>query len=202
MQRMELSNSEYLDLAMSAEKTSPPYVLLPHEQIAVDTAHQAGIDAFGGIIKDKVSVSGGDDWHDGAFRATDSAANIVSRTLSSIAPFKEAALVEYPDSDEERVTLGSRVSLTQNGFTELVDVVGFRKGYPKNVIDPNTNDEVSGISPESPMGYALLGKIAGSEVAYQGEGRSMLVTINRVDQTAVSEYFLSACGVQLKPIVA
>lgn len=194
MKNQNLSSAEYLDLFTRKDGQTPEYVLLPHEEEAVQTAYQKQVDAYKKIIDEKISVTGGDDWHDGAFRATDNEAKIVVANTATIAPFLGAIVVSYPDSQETRVALGSRAFLSQNGFSFPVDVVGFRKTYPDGVIDPETGEEVTGVSPESPLGSAILGKEVGDELSYQNGERRMNVIINRINQAAVKAYFFDNTG--------
>lgn len=191
------SNSEYLELTLNSTERTPDCVLLPHEQAEVDKAYQEQVDAFDHIIKEKVSVTGGDDWHDGAFRATDNEAKIVAEKTAALAPFLGAVVVSYPEATEKRVSLGSRAMITQNGYSFPVDVVGFRKAYPTNVIDPESQEEVIGVSPESPLGRAILGKIVGQETTYMNGERRMKVAIDRLSQTAVRQYFMDEGSVNL-----
>lgn len=198
MKHPELSNGEYLEAVLTNRANAPQYVLLPHEQAGVDKAHQDKLTAFGKIIEEKINVTGGDDWHDGAFRATDNEAKIISKSMAAISPYLGAVVVSYPEASEARATLGSRATITQNGFTFPVDIVGFRTAYPADVIDPDSQEEVTAVSPESPLGQALIGRVKGDEASYMNGDRSLKVTIDRINQTAVREYFMETAGVSLE----
>lgn len=198
MKHPELSNADFLDAAINKQGDVIEHVLLPHEQAGVDEAYDKRVKEFDSIVEQKVSVSGGDDWHDGAFRATDNAAKIVTEVIAGISPYLSAPVVDYPGEDEARVTLGSRVSVTQNNFAFQVDIIGFRSFYPKELIDPDTQEEVTPTTPDSPLGKAILGKIVGDEVGYRNGDRGFTVSIDRINQSVIREYFMAAGGVDLE----
>lgn len=196
MENLKLSNETYIENVVNG-MPNPAYVLLPHESLAVERMQQNIADGMAKIVKAKIEVTGGDDWHDGAFRATDNEAKVMAERNAGIAPFLGATVVSYPETTETRVTLGSRTFIKQNGFEFPVDVVGFRKGYPNDVIDESSDEEVTGVSPESPLGQAILGKSIGDETTYKNGERTMKVSIARIDQTAVKQYFMAAAEVEL-----
>ena len=109
--------------------------------------------------------------------------------MAAIAPFLGAPIVEYPDTDEPKVTLGSRVNVKQGRVSFLVDIVGFRAAYPNNVIDEDTGEEVMAVSPDSPIGAAILGKLVGEEASYVGGNSTLKAVIETLSQVAVREYF-------------
>lgn len=193
----EMTNKVFLKGAIDGKRKALGPVLLPHERAFVEQMERDNVAKYERIVKDKISVTGGDDWHDGAFRATDNEANRLAERQEVIVPYMTAQVVSYPEASEQRVTLGSRVQITQNSYTFPVDIVGFRQGYPANVIDAETNEEVVGMTPESPLAQVLLGKVQGEEVTYQNGERTLRATIERINQTAVKEYFLNAAGVEM-----
>lgn len=188
----EISNKEYLDLMQGDGTGKPSSVLLPHEKSAVEQAHANYKNEFQKLVEAKVSVSGGDDWHDGAFRATDNEAKIITSRMSAIAPLLGAVVVSYPEANEERASLGSRVVISQKSFSFPVDIVGFRKAYPDGVIDQQTQEEVVAVSPDSPLGEALIGRTPGEEVEYKNGTTTFTAVIEGIDQSAVQEQFRDA----------
>lgn len=195
---MVLTNSDYLTTAMNNPAELPSHVLLPHEQTGLDEAYAKRVKEFDSIVEQKVSVSGGDDWHDGAFRATDNAAKIVTESIAAISPYLTAPVVDYPHDDESRITLGSRVTIKQNDYSFLVDIIGFRALYTNEVKDLDTGEEVTPTTPDSPLGKAIIGKTVGDEASYQNGERGFKVSIERISQSAVREYFMTAAGVDLE----
>ncbi|HRJ06243.1 MAG TPA: hypothetical protein PK096_03600 [Candidatus Saccharibacteria bacterium] len=189
MSHNDISNREYLDLVQTNDKTLPEFVLLPHEMDAVNIAYEELQSSYQRIVDAKVSVSGGDDWHDGAFRATDNEAKVIAARSEKIAPLLDATIVSYPDEDEVRATLGSRALISQGGFSFPVDIVGFRQVYPMGVVDPESGEEVEAVSSDSPLGEALLGKVQGEAATYLNGERRFEATIVRLNQVAVREYF-------------
>lgn len=190
MSHGQISNSEFLEMFIGRSERLPSHVLLPHEGRAVDNAVAAQDRAYNQILEEKIAVTGGDDWHDGAFRETDREANTISRQMSAIAPFIGALIVDYPHENEFRVTLGSRIAVTQNGYTFPVDIVGFRAGYPENIKVPEYDDELIGMSPDSPLAQTILGKEAGFETTFYNGDKEMYVVINKIDQIAIRDYFM------------
>lgn len=197
MKHTQLTNKEFLDL-QSQDLNSDENFLLPHEQKEVDRAYEEKIQDFDKIIAEKVRVTGGDDWHDGAFRATDNAANIVTESMTTLRPYLSAKVVGYPELEETRVSLGSRAVINQNGYSFPVDIVGLRKVYPTEVIDPETDEEVTGVSSDSPLGKAILGKTEGEEIKYRNGDRVLKARIERINQLAVQEFFMDAANVRLE----
>jgi transcription elongation GreA/GreB family factor len=175
-------------------------VLLPHEGDLVDEAEQRQRTAFDDIIEEKKSVTGGDDWHDGAFRETDRQAIIVDLNMRAIAPYIGAAVVMYPEPNEERATLGSRVEVEQNGYPFKVDIIGFRAGYPTDMKDPDTKEDIDGTSPQMPLGGALMGKRAGEAVSFNHDGRVIEMSVRGVDQQAIREFFMHAADTSVIPV--
>jgi transcription elongation GreA/GreB family factor len=191
MSRSAIGNNDFLERYLAHDPDLPNAVLLPHEADSVNEAVERQRKAFDTVVEQKVEVTGGDDWHDGAFRATDNEARIISQQMSSIAPFIGAMVVEYPELSEQRATLGSRLTIVQNNFTYPVDIVGFRAGYPEDVTDDETGEDVVGMSPESPLARLLIGGEVDNEFTFNSDGRAMPVKILRVDQLAVKQYFAS-----------
>lgn len=197
MANEKLSNEAFLELFIEQPQSVPEYLLLPHELVLIEKNYSEKVAQFDKIVSDKEHVTGGDDWHDGAFRATDNEALILSERLAKVNPFLTATVVEYPDAGEERATLGSRVFVTQNGFTFPVDIVGSRHTYPEKVTDPDSDEDVTGVSPDSPLGGNIIGKKVGEDAVYRNGDRKLQLTIDRIDQLAVPRFFLDACKVSI-----
>lgn len=183
-----LPNVEFLEM-VNSNLGVPSHVLLPHEQAGVQYAYNQNVETFQRIVQSKIDVSGGDDWHDGAFRATDNEAKIATERNAVIAPYLGSLVVEYPDVTEERVSLGSRATLLQNGYEFPVDLVGFRNGYPDGVVDELTKEEVTAISLDSPLGKVIVGKVVGAEISYKNGHRTFSAKITKVDQEIVKKHF-------------
>lgn len=186
----QISNKEFLEL-YSDESDSLSKFLLPHERDAVEKSVEKQKNAFREVIEQKKSVTGGDDWHDGAFTATDNEAKIIGQQMSALSPFIGAIVVDYPEPEESRASIGSRVVINQNGYSFAVDVVGFISGYPDKVISDEFEDEIMGISPESPIAKVIIGKEQGFEGEFYNSGNVIQVKIERIDQSAIKNYFLN-----------
>jgi transcription elongation GreA/GreB family factor len=194
---MVQTESSFLDLVDVDPSSIPEQPLLPHEAAVVDQAALQLKEKEKELFIQKNQNEGGDDWHDGAYRTTDAETNRVwKEQLELRQRFMGATIFQYPAANETRVTLGSRATLMQNGYPMVVDIVGYRTGYPDGVMDATTNEEVVGVSPETPVAKAILGKVVGEVVKYNPGAREFMATITAINQTAVREYFLAQAGVQ------
>lgn len=184
-----LGNAEYLKAFLGGTHETDVPSVLPHEIAAAQAKFAQGSRDFQTIVDHKRDVTGGDDWHDGAFRATDSEARVVSERMEAVAQFLGAVVVDYPDESEERATLGSRVTIKNGTVVYPVDIIGFRSGYPDDVVDPVTEEVVSAVTVDSPIGKVLLGESVGASVTYSQGSRKSSVEIVSIDQHSVREYF-------------
>lgn len=191
MSVQRVPNHEYLRLYLATHgQEAYERVLLPHESQAVDEAVKKQREAFDEVIEQKIEVTGGDDWHDGAFRATDNEAKIIGQQMTAIRPYIGAPVIDYPEPHETRVTIGSRVAINQNGYTFPIDIIGFRAGYPLDVVSDDFEDEVTGMSPESPLARLIMGQEIGFAGTFESDHREMLVKVEGIDQTAIRDYFM------------
>lgn len=165
MQMREIISSEqFLELW---DKDNTTDAILEVEAYLIDEKIMSINSMLKHIVEEKKQVSGGDDWHDGAFRATDSAANNLVEQGNSFAKALNWKIVRSPDSNLEVATLGSRVVLKQNHkFVYAVDVVGM------SLLHAYGDEDVSIASLKSPIGKALVDKSVGQEFsAILGNGR-------------------------------
>lgn len=109
--------------------------------------------AFMHLVDEKVKVSGGDDWHDGAFRATDAAAiHLSDQKRPLLTAMEDWPRVAMPEPTSDVVSIGSRVGIRQNdSATYSVDLVGLV------VLHDYDNDDLAVTSINSPLGTALIG---------------------------------------------
>jgi len=189
MTNHEMTNQEYLKFYLTKSEELPDRILLPHERLAVENAINKQREAFEVVIEQKIEVTGGDDWHDGAFRATDNEAKIIGQQMSAISLYIGATAIGYPNLDETRVTLGSRVAINQDGFLFPIDIVGFRAGYPSNVMSDEYDDEVTGVSPDSPLAQLIMGQEVGFKGTFTNHYQDLAVEVQTIDQRAVMDYF-------------
>lgn len=194
MSNIPLRNEEYLTALLAGEHERDVPSVLPHEKAAAQAIFDKGNEDFTTLIEHKKDVSGGDDWHDGAFRATDSEARVVSERMEAVAQFLGAIVVDYPAETEERATLGSRVTVKNGSFVYPVDIVGFRAGYPDGVVDAATEEEVSGITVDSPIGKVVMGATVGALLNYSQGSRRMTIEVVGIDQHSVRERFEMAAA--------
>lgn len=137
-----------------------------------------------GIVREKAEVAeqSGDNWHDGAFRATDIAASVVSSQASQLFGALRATAVELPDPSEERVTLGSCVEIRQRNLTYKVMIVGMANLY-------EASDDFEICSVKAPVARALLGRRPNDTVEVEIGGSRESLTVISVDQRVSRSLF-------------
>jgi len=182
-------NTEFIEVYLASDSAS--IYVLPHERVEAISAMDQQEAQLREIVQAKVDVTGGDDWHDGAFRATDNEANIMRERMRTVAPFVTATVVDYPLPDETRVTLGSRVRIAQNGFEFPVDIISY-KFTKDETIDISTGEEVMSATLSSPLAKALFGKLVDTQVEYKLGDRLISATILTLDQNAVRDQFYAS----------
>lgn len=121
--------------------------------------------------KRTVSEQSGDDWHDGAFRATDSAAAALGERYQSLREAQKWPVVSPPELTEQRVSLGSTVEVRiGNAASFFCSVVGLKLLY-----EDNTRTEYATL--RSALGKAIVGQTAGSVIRAQIGGTSRQIKI-------------------------
>jgi hypothetical protein len=184
-----ISNKRFLSFAHGGLEL--PRAILPHEKKVIDSVTSDLEDSQRTITQAKQDVSGGDDWHDGAFRVTDNASELLRREYqTTVAPYLGSLVVDYPHITAEEVTLGSRVWVSIDGLMQPFDIVGFRHSYPE-VTDFVTGEPVTAITPESPLLSSVMGAKVGTHAVRHINGRAMEIDVLRLDQQAVAELFRS-----------
>lgn len=127
-------------------------------------------------------------WHD---NAPADAVNSQSRILTEraekiIGELSNATVVEYPNSEETKITLGSIVGIRYKGDEETEDML--LTGVSRNVPDSMSN-ELDAITVRSPLGAVLLGRAAGENATYLVNGRPLEVEIIGVQQIEANSSF-------------
>lgn len=175
-----LTNLEFLN---GYRRGGVESVILPKERLQLEkrlielTGEQAQ------IVSNKVEVAGGDDWHDGAFRATDNAAKIVVAQAGKLGSYLKSTIVGYPDPSERRATLGSRVTLDQSGERFTVDIVGVPLVY-----EPDESGAVTACSIESLMAKGIVGQQVGHVALLHVGVRDLQTEVIAVDQEAIKNF--------------
>jgi hypothetical protein len=116
---------------------------------------------------------------DGVLRGIDSEALGMSERYDRLAGYSGATIVAYPDETEERVTLGSRVTIERPGRTSVLDIVGC----------PSVHDATGAVKPASlgaVLVEAIIGKRVGEAVQARSNGSSGEARIVAIDQLAMS----------------
>jgi len=175
-----LSNAEFLEAYLAGTLING---LLPIDEYFISARFAEYEERFQQLVAEKTIVAeqSGDNWHDGAFRATDSEANSLAQLVTSLNRALAFPRVGYPDESQERVTLGSRVELRNaNSRPYLLDIVGV------SVIYDRATKEQEVASLESPIAKAVVGKCVGDIALMQRNNRQGVeVAILSLDQTAL-----------------
>lgn len=175
-----ITNAEFLQRYESEDFGG---VILPQEKDLIEK-RLADLDASQRrVVQEKIDVTGGDDWHDGAFRATDNEAKILSDQASKLGAYLRSTIIEYPDENETRATLGSRVTVNQAGDTYDVEIVGVPLLHETAV-----TDDVMACSIESPLARSIIGKQVGHTAVFNVGDRRQQVEVVSVDQTAMQRF--------------
>jgi transcription elongation GreA/GreB family factor len=178
----QITNSEFLQL-FSRDATQT--FILGGEAALIDlqlaklaTEQQAIIDE-----KREIASQSGDNWHDGAFNATDNAAKVLSDQASKLIKAREATIVDEPGAETEVVSIGTSVVIVQGNDQYELTIVGL------SILFESDNDHQF-CSLASPIAQALIGgKIGSSATVLLGEQEQVL-TITGIDQTKVSELIM------------
>ena len=166
--------------------------LLPHEQFFVADSHtiqeartqQAG-ESIGKALDNKPSGDWGGD--DTGIQAAQDDHHLQKTLLHQLSVLNGLDTLPYPDPASPHITYGSLFEITYGENDTEQYALGTRpfiQGMP----------EIEGIhttSPESPMGKAVIGKVAGDAVVWivANNGLQLSGTITHIDQTAVQEHY-------------
>ena len=157
---------------------SPESYLLEIESPLIDVKLSHLESAQREVIEEKrrVAEQSGDNWHDGAFNATDNAAKVISDQASTLFRARNGNLVEAPSAGTESISLGSVVRIRQHGAEYQMGIVGLAL-----LFQPTADLEFCSIN--SPMAQALLRHKVGDTVVARIGGREQKLEILAVDQT-------------------
>lgn len=157
---------------------SPESYLLEIESPLVDVKLSQLESAQREVIEEKrrVAEQSGDNWHDGAFNATDNAAKVISDQASTLFRARNGNLVELPNAGAETVSLGSVVRIRQHGSEYQMGIVGLALLF-------HPADDLEFCSVNSPMAQALIRHKAGDTIVARIGGREQKLEILAVDQT-------------------
>ena len=174
-----ITNTEFLQL-FSRDTTQT--FILGGEAALIDlhlaklvTEQQAIIDE-----KREIASQSGDNWHDGAFNATDNAAKVISDQASKLIKAREATIVDEPSAETDVVTIGTSVVIAQGNDQYELTIVGL------SILFEGGNDHQF-CSLASPIAQALIGGKIGSSVKVLLGAQEQVLTITGIDQTKVNE---------------
>src|SRR5579875_3536266 len=150
--------------------TRATYARLRQEPEDPTTSGRAGIAAAIEAARALGDLSENGDYH----AANDTQGKMESRIRHLQALLKEATVVSGSDGDGT-VTHGSVVALRYEGDDED-DIQRFLVGSIEE-----RREGLAVVSPEAPLGQALLGRRPGDTVAYEAPGGTLTVTIVEVE---------------------
>ncbi len=128
--------------------------------------------------KREIASQSGDNWHDGAFNATDNAAKVISDQASKLIKARDGLVVEEPADGDQLVTLGSTVTVSQDNDSYELVIVGLSSLFAND----NTYEYCS---LASPIAQALLGKQVGATVIVNLGSRQQVLSISEINQTKI-----------------
>jgi len=150
-------------VALNDSGGSVAVVILP-ERVLLDRCLESLRLQQDALVAEKTLVAeqSGDNWHDGAFNATDAAARMVSSQADGVRKMSGLPVVASPDDDEKRVTAGSLVTFVQGSETFEILLVG-------NVGLYRDDTGLSLCSVGSPLSRVLLGLRVGDVSSFRGQ---------------------------------
>jgi transcription elongation GreA/GreB family factor len=184
---MAISNLEFLEQYETAGPVDRTRmaggVILPFEAQLIEVRLGGLNDKRMLLAKDRAEIAdqSGDSWHDGAFNENDRDVLALDREQASLRERQQGIVVDYPEEDEERVTLGSRVSIVNGGKTNHLDIVGFAAVHEKVPGAPVP------ASLEAPLVQQILGKRLGEAAMLNLGGRTRPIEIALVDQSSIRQ---------------
>ena len=151
--------------------------ILAHEREMIDKEFADLAEQQEQIVRDKKEVAeqSGDSWHDGAFRATDVAANSLGNQAAALLISRSSIVVEHPFSDEKRVSIGSVVKIQQGRDEYWLAIVGIATLYPSNF-------ETELCSVKAPLAQAIIGKTVGESASVMLNGEFQSLKILEINQ--------------------
>lgn len=170
----KISNSTFL---LDFKPDSSQGYILARERELIDERFADLAQQQEKIVREKKEVAeqSGDSWHDGAFRATDVAANSLGNQAAALLASRSSIVVEPPSLDETRVTLGSIVKLQQGREKYWLAIVGIATLYP-------TNLDAELCSVKAPLAQAIIGKKVGDTASVTLYGAVQPLEILEIDQ--------------------
>lgn len=164
------SNSTYLERINSDQPIA--HAILPHERYIL-------IDANDGYSLSKKLGNTAEQIHESDYREV---------KVGSLATLLSAVVIEYPDNNETRATLGSRVKLLDKDKSPMVcDLIGDNRFYRKDMVDDDGR-EVIVLSTDAPLAREIVGHEVGTEIELFTNSRKnpLELQIVSIDQLAVA----------------
>lgn len=172
-----IANADFLKMFAKGDQRS--FILIGETHLIDARLSQLGAEQQA-IIEEKriVAEQSGDNWHDGAFIATDNAALAVSEQAMNLVRARDGIVVEPPDLDSESVSLGSAVGVRQGSDRYTLVIVGIATLFP-----PSNDHEYCSLA--SPIAQELIGGRIGSIVKVDLESRQSILEILSIDQSKI-----------------
>lgn len=163
-----LENRDYL--ALRGDRVNQPkHVILPYESNLLKSAE----DRYKKGTQDELDTS-----------------ELVKLRIVNVAKYLGAVCVKYPEINEDRVTLGSRVELVEDNDLITFDIVGFEKLYKDDRLN-NDGEEIVVLPVSSPLATTILGHKVGENLSLKIDRISTPIEIISIDQSALEAEGLS-----------
>ena len=174
-----ISNRDFL---ARFEPGSNQSFILRSEATLIDLRLAQLVEEQQAIIDEKreIASQSGDNWHDGAFNATDNAAKVISDQASKLIKAREGLVVEEPTVEDQLVTLGSTVTVRQGRDQYELVIVGL-----SSLIESDHDHEYCSLA--SPIAQALIGNQVGATVTVNLGARQQVLTISGIDQSKIQK---------------
>lgn len=164
-------------------KTDEHGYILVTERYLIDNRLNDLAEAQKKIVQEKKDVAeqSGDNWHDGAFIATDNAANAVQSQAAAMFKARMSTVVQLPAETEQRVTIGSTVTVKQSGLPYKLMIVGMASLY-------HLNNDIEVCSVLAPLARAIIGTQCGESVIVNLNKKEQTIDIIDVDQLHAQDF--------------
>ena len=174
---------EYLNASGQQRVNVASQVILPIDEHLIEVGLEDLQQEKARIARERADINeqSGDSWHDGALDDNDKEVRRVNGEIAKLSDKLNGVHVDYPDESEERVSLGSSVSIKNNGKQSILEIVGFA---PLHDLQGNG---VKAASLEAPVVQQILGKKVGEIALLRHGGRPREIEIIEIEQRAVMQ---------------
>jgi len=153
------TNQEFLDLYLGGSRRDEIDAVLPLDKLLIEKKIADTEQRLVNLAQERADInsSTGDAWHDGALNENDHQKRLDDASLRNLKYKLTGMEVDYPDEDQECVSLGSTVSLLRDGNDMSFSVIGVSTVYDE--VRQDTGMEFYSL--EAPLVREIIGKTVG-----------------------------------------